>query len=95
MLLGFIPKGSILQQGCRLSWSKMCERIGAIPAPPPTNTISASVSFAKNSPNGPEIGEVWRIGAGGAVTILSTPEGERDEMFTKLAGPMGVFRDAA
>ncbi|KAL6913420.1 hypothetical protein FSST1_011180 [Fusarium sambucinum] len=39
--------------------------------------------------------EVWRIGAGGAVTILSTPEGERDEMFTKLAGPMGVFRDAA
>ncbi|KAH6893185.1 ADC synthase [Thelonectria olida] len=39
--------------------------------------------------------EVWRIGAGGAVTILSTPEGERDEMFTKLAGPMGVFRDTA
>ncbi|KAM0434080.1 hypothetical protein ACHAPT_004025 [Fusarium lateritium] len=39
--------------------------------------------------------EVWRIGAGGAVTILSTPEGERDEMFTKLAGPLGVFRDVA
>lgn len=39
--------------------------------------------------------EVWRIGAGGAVTILSTSEGERDEMFTKLAGPMGVFRDVA
>ncbi|KAF4984242.1 hypothetical protein FZEAL_530 [Fusarium zealandicum] len=39
--------------------------------------------------------EVWRIGAGGAVTILSTPDGERDEMFTKLAGPLGVFRDAA
>lgn len=39
--------------------------------------------------------DVWRIGAGGAVTILSTPEGERDEMFTKLAGPMGVFRDTA
>jgi para-aminobenzoate synthetase len=35
--------------------------------------------------------EVWRIGAGGAVTILSTPEGEREEMFTKLAGPLGVF----
>ncbi len=33
----------------------MCERIGAIPAPPPINTISASVSFAKNSPNGPEM----------------------------------------
>src|SRR3990167_5151625 len=37
----------------RLSWSKMCERIGAIPAPPPIKTISASVSLAKNSPNGP------------------------------------------
>ncbi|EPE07175.1 aminodeoxychorismate synthase [Ophiostoma piceae UAMH 11346] len=34
---------------------------------------------------------VWHIGAGGAVTILSTPEGEREEMFTKLAGPLGVF----
>lgn len=39
--------------------------------------------------------EVWRIGAGGAVTILSTPEGEREEMFTKLCGPLGVFRDVA
>ncbi|KAK0626650.1 ADC synthase [Immersiella caudata] len=38
--------------------------------------------------------EVWRIGAGGAVTILSTAEGERDEMFTKLAGPLGVFRES-
>ncbi|MNV83679.1 hypothetical protein D3C71_1774970 [compost metagenome] len=37
----------------RLSWSKMCERIGAIPAPPPMKTISASVSLAKNSPKGP------------------------------------------
>lgn len=39
--------------------------------------------------------EQWRIGAGGAVTILSTPEGEREEMFIKLAGPLGVFRDTA
>ena len=37
--------------------------------------------------------EIWRIGAGGAVTILSTAEGEREEMFTKLAGPLGVFGD--
>ncbi|OHE95400.1 aminodeoxychorismate synthase [Colletotrichum orchidophilum] len=37
--------------------------------------------------------EVWHIGAGGAVTILSTAEGEREEMFTKLAGPLGVFAD--
>ncbi|KAJ4255376.1 hypothetical protein NW762_009371 [Fusarium torreyae] len=48
---------------------------------------------AEEGETGPR--EVWRIGAGGAVTILSTPEGERDEMFTKLAGPMGVFKDAA
>ena len=40
---------------------------------------------------GPETHEVWRIGAGGAVTILSTPEGEREEMFTKLAGPLRIF----
>ncbi|KAH7318317.1 ADC synthase [Stachybotrys elegans] len=39
--------------------------------------------------------EKWFIGAGGAVTILSTPEGEREEMMTKLAGPLGVFCDAA
>ncbi len=31
----------------------MCERIGAMPAPPPTKTISWSVSRAKNSPKGP------------------------------------------
>lgn len=39
--------------------------------------------------------EVWRIGAGGAVTTLSTPEGEREEMFTKLCGPLGTFSDVA
>ena len=36
--------------------------------------------------------ETWRIGAGGAVTTLSTPEGEREEMLTKLNGTLGVFR---
>ncbi|KAL2163151.1 hypothetical protein VTH06DRAFT_6987 [Thermothelomyces fergusii] len=44
-----------------------------------------------NTEDGPETHEVWRIGAGGAVTILSTPEGEREEMFTKLAGPLRIF----
>ncbi|KAK4156485.1 transport protein Trs120 or TRAPPC9 TRAPP II complex subunit-domain-containing protein [Chaetomidium leptoderma] len=44
-----------------------------------------------NGEEGPETHEVWRIGAGGAVTILSTPEGEREEMFTKLAGPLRIF----
>ncbi|KAK2608408.1 hypothetical protein QQS21_003094 [Conoideocrella luteorostrata] len=39
--------------------------------------------------------EVWRIGAGGAVTTLSTPEGEREEMFVKLYGPLGTFSDTA
>ncbi|KAK0754830.1 ADC synthase [Schizothecium vesticola] len=43
---------------------------------------------------GEEEREVWHIGAGGAVTILSTPEGERDEMFTKLVGPLRVFADS-
>ncbi len=38
----------------RLNWSKMCERIGAMPAPPPMKHISAFVSRAKNSPKGPE-----------------------------------------
>lgn len=42
---------------------------------------------------GPEETEVWHIGAGGAVTILSTPEGEREEMFVKLARPLSIFTD--
>ena len=46
---------------------------------------------AVSGDEGPETHEVWRIGAGGAVTILSTPEGEREEMFTKLAGPLRIF----
>jgi len=35
--------------------------------------------------------EVWHIGAGGAVTSLSTSVGEREEMETKLAGTVGLF----
>jgi len=37
--------------------------------------------------------ELWHIGAGGAVTALSTAYGEREEMFTKLKGPLGVFEE--
>lgn len=37
--------------------------------------------------------ELWRIGAGGAVTALSTAQGEREEMFTKLKGPLGIFEE--
>ncbi|KAH8177373.1 chorismate binding enzyme domain-containing protein [Sarocladium implicatum] len=50
---------------------------------------------AEPEPGETERREVWHIGAGGAVTILSTPQGEREEMFTKLEGPLGVFRDMA
>lgn len=35
---------------------------------------------------------VWRIGAGGAVTTLSTAEGEWQEMLTKLRTVQNVFR---
>ncbi|CAG8974851.1 hypothetical protein HYALB_00000466 [Hymenoscyphus albidus] len=35
--------------------------------------------------------ETWHIGAGGAVTALSTPEAEREEMQTKLNGTLGLF----
>jgi para-aminobenzoate synthetase len=35
--------------------------------------------------------EVWHIGAGGAVTALSTLVGEREEMQAKLNGTLGIF----
>ncbi|PBP15790.1 aminodeoxychorismate synthase [Diplocarpon rosae] len=35
--------------------------------------------------------ETWHIGAGGAVTALSTSAGERKEMLTKLEGTLGLF----
>lgn len=40
---------------------------------------------------GCEAGETWHVGAGGAVTTLSTPEGECEEMFAKLEGSLGLF----
>ncbi|KAF2811750.1 para-aminobenzoate synthase [Mytilinidion resinicola] len=40
---------------------------------------------------GKEAREVWRIGAGGAVTSQSTPSGEYDEMFVKLGATLGAF----
>ncbi|CCE65761.1 hypothetical protein TPHA_0M01860 [Tetrapisispora phaffii CBS 4417] len=36
-------------------------------------------------------GQTWKIGAGGAITVLSTLEGEREEMFTKLESALQVF----
>ena len=40
---------------------------------------------------GPLADDPWIIGAGGAVTVLSTEEGEWQEMLGKLATTMGVF----
>ncbi|KAI8625411.1 aminodeoxychorismate synthase [Xylariaceae sp. FL1651] len=61
-----------------------------VPAP---SSSSSSVPVGSTSA-GREKMETWHIGAGGAVTALSTPEGEADEMFTKLKGPLGVFEEA-
>ena len=36
--------------------------------------------------------ERWRLGAGGAVTALSDPEGEWEEMLTKLNSTLAVFQ---
>ncbi|KAF2203697.1 para-aminobenzoate synthase [Delitschia confertaspora ATCC 74209] len=36
--------------------------------------------------------DVWRVGAGGAVTAQSTPEGEYAEMFAKLHSTLSVFQ---
>ena len=38
-----------------------------------------------------EFDELWRVGAGGAVTALSTEEGEWDEMCTKLGSVMKMW----
>ncbi|KAI2621644.1 para-aminobenzoate synthase [Hypoxylon sp. NC1633] len=63
----------------------------------PTTTAAVGATAASNGQGQEQEQqvEVWHIGAGGAVTALSTPEGERDEMFTKLKGPLGVFADEA
>ncbi|POS76936.1 aminodeoxychorismate synthase [Diaporthe helianthi] len=57
-------------------------------------TIRSMFRWDDESQKGDKDGEekeTWHIGAGGAVTILSTPEGERDEMFVKLARPLSIF----
>ncbi|KAK6951886.1 hypothetical protein Daesc_006411 [Daldinia eschscholtzii] len=58
-------------------------------------TRKTTTTAANNGQGHEQEVEVWHIGAGGAVTALSTAEGERDEMFTKLKGPLGVFDDEA
>ncbi|SCV04055.1 LAME_0H15390g1_1 [Lachancea meyersii CBS 8951] len=39
--------------------------------------------------------ESWRLGAGGAITVLSTLEGEWEEMHTKLSSALQIFRDSS
>jgi para-aminobenzoate synthetase len=48
-------------------------------------------AFTSNSANESNR-QVWRIGAGGAITTLSTAEGEWQEMLTKLSTVQNVFR---
>jgi para-aminobenzoate synthetase len=41
--------------------------------------------------NDPEVPEEWVIGAGGAITALSDPEGEWEEMVVKLHSVLRAF----
>ena len=52
--------------------------------------IRSAFKWAKSGQDD-EQQEEWRIGAGGAVTSLSTEEGEWEEMLTKLHSTLGVF----
>lgn len=50
--------------------------------------IRSAFSCSGNDESSPE---VWRVGAGGAVTILSTAQGEWDEMITKQRTVASIF----
>ncbi|GKZ39541.1 hypothetical protein AbraIFM66950_000521 [Aspergillus brasiliensis] len=55
-------------------------------------SVLIRTAFSSSNDNASE--QKWRIGAGGAVTILSTAEGEWDEMLTKLNTVYNVFKPA-
>ncbi|PWY83025.1 para aminobenzoic acid synthetase [Aspergillus heteromorphus CBS 117.55] len=57
-------------------------------------SFSVLIRTAFSSSGDQDSEHTWRIGAGGAITILSTPEGEWDEMLTKLRTVYGVFTPA-
>lgn len=40
-----------------------------------------------------QLTEIYRVGAGGAVTALSTTDGEMEEMLTKLNTTLGIFKE--
>lgn len=54
------------------------------------NSDSGSSRGEDDSGDGPDGGE-WTVGAGGAVTCLSTEEGEWEEMMAKMKSTIGVF----
>jgi len=39
--------------------------------------------------------ETWTVGAGGAITALSDPDSEWDEMMAKLQSVLGIFEASA
>ncbi|GKZ98185.1 hypothetical protein AnigIFM59636_002418 [Aspergillus niger] len=53
-------------------------------------SVLIRTAFSSSNDNARE--QKWRIGAGGAVTILSTAQGEWDEMLTKLNTVYTVFK---
>ena len=40
-----------------------------------------------------DVGDMWTIGAGGAITALSAEDGEYEEMMTKLRSTLRIFED--
>lgn len=55
-------------------------------------SFSVLIRTAFTSSDDSDDKQVWRIGAGGAVTSLSTTEGEWDEMLTKLRTVCDIFK---
>ncbi|KAL3479467.1 ADC synthase [Aspergillus californicus] len=54
-------------------------------------SFSVLIRTAFTSSDDKDDTQQWRIGAGGAVTMLSSAEGEWDEMLTKLRTVCGIF----
>ncbi|PYI08104.1 anthranilate synthase [Aspergillus sclerotiicarbonarius CBS 121057] len=55
-------------------------------------SFSVLIRSAFSSSHDHDEKQTWRIGAGGAVTVLSTAEGEWEEMLTKLNTVYGIFK---
>lgn len=56
------------------------------------SVIIRSIFCYKGDLENDENYNVWRIGAGGAITVLSDPEGEWQELLTKLDSALQVFK---